>query len=188
MKLLGALAFAVGAALPVGVHSDALRGMLVTLFGLLSAGLIPAMSLMVSMSYPSSYSVARIQSLDREIGLLLERMKATLALNLAGAVLALVSQAGLPKYGFELPFYGSALVAVDRIPDRLVAGSILACLVLSLDRLRLYVVAFRAVRKLRMDLALEEARDRLKSQAPDAAVVRTIFPSTAGSAPKVDAK
>ncbi len=182
------MAFLGGAILPAGVLDDALSGMLVTFFGLLSAGLIPAMSLLVSMSYPASYSVARIRSLDDQVGVVLERMKATLAMYVAGTVLVLVSQVGLPVWTFSVPLSDGKSLTVEDCLGRLLAGAILACLFVSLDRLRLYVVAFRQVRQLRLDLAVEEARGRLKSQAPDAAAVRNLFPTGPNHGAKVEVK
>jgi len=178
MRLLGFLAFVIGAALPLGILDDGLRMLLITLFGLLSAGFIPAMSLLVSANYPSSYSVARIKAIDDELGLLLERMKATLGLNLAGAVLVLVSQAGLPSPTLSVTLPHLGVVDLQSWPERVLAGGVMACFAISLDRLRLYVAAFRKVRALRLDLALEEARDRLRLQAPAGSDVSAMFPKS----------
>lgn len=188
MYLLPTLVFILGMLLPPGLLTDTVLQLLVTFFGLIAAGLIPAMSLLLSVNYPTHYSVARITRLDDEVGALLSKMKTTLVILVAGGVFVLVSQVGLPTWDVRVPLPRIGDVEADNFLGRLLFAAILTCFVVSLDRLRLFSVAFRRVQSVRRELAIEEARSRLKAQALDASDVRLMYPTSPSHGAKVEMK
>lgn len=156
---------------------EELRTLLVTFFGLLSAGILPALTLLVSASLPSAFTVARLNQLDRDTGALIKGLVSTLAYILTGGVLLLILAASEPLP--ILRFRPSGYQAIDQFlpeaPDRLLQALVFACFCVALDRLRVFVATFRMIREARHQGALEEARRQLDTKAPTRDDLRYAF-------------
>src|SRR5690606_8565069 len=122
-----------GALLPPDALNDGARQALITFFGLLSAGALPTLTLLLSVSYPSSYSVIRLSQLDAAIGNLLGKLLSTFTFLVAGCLLLIVAYMGVPELQVTLPLAGG--ISITDLPTRLVHGSIVMCLGVALDRL-----------------------------------------------------
>ena len=172
--LSGIFFFALGYLIPVGTLDATVAILVVTFFGLLAAGIIPAVSLLVSVQMPTVYSVARVDEVDREFGHLTRRLIKTFGLILAGTTITIAHMAGLPD-GLEqaalrlLEFTGDPVVLPQSAFERLSQALVVAALMLSFDQLRVVGTAFQKVRQLQVAVAKEliaEQSERALNQRP----------------------
>lgn len=176
--------FWVGLIVPAGVIDSGLAALLVTFFGLLAAGIIPAMSLLVGGVLSPSRSVARVISLKGDLDLLLQRLAGTLATIIVGALTVMLVSTG--QFTLTIPHETLAPIpsivreGLSTLPNRLLQASSFLCLFLSLDRLRVVNEAFKAALNARFELTLEEAQRELRDRAPTAADVASAFPTQSG--------
>lgn len=173
MKLFVPALLAIGVFLPPGTLSAGLRSDLITFFGLLSAGMMPAMTLLLTANVPETQSVKQAQALVEESRQLLSGLMRSLAYTLGGGVLVLVSSAWTPVLDVDTP-YNQLTEIIKTGPDRLFQAAIFTLFVLCLDRLRIVVAAFETVRKLNGQISLGKARENL-SKLPSDEDVRSMF-------------
>ena len=164
-----AASFAVGLALtPKAISSDAGK-MLVTFLGLVSASVLPTISLLVNSMTSNSRSVHAINRLEAELQAAMDALFLLFGC-VAVAVGALVALATppppfltrLPYVTTEvLPRLGQMFVVVPVVMIMLRAGQIPGIL--------------RRTLKVRHEIAIEEARKKLGDKAPAAEKVREAF-------------
>ena len=185
--IVGAVPFLVGLVLPTSTLSSGLDSLLVTFFGLLSASILPAISLLVGNVASPTYSLAKLEELEVQTKSLVKKLFSTLGVVIAGGALVMVAAAGLPSIPIPawLPKWCTHL---QEAPERLTQGVVFACFAISIDRLRVVSMAFQTVLKARFDLAKMETITRLKKAFPGSEEVRATFPTSEkfGSRVEVD--
>lgn len=157
-----ALVFVGSVFLPVGLLNDNnLGSLLVTFFGILSAGIIPALSLLVSSTLSSSLSVLRLDELHSAVASLVGKLLQTLAYLVVGAAAIFVSEVGVPKLPSNV---GEWLVPTELIdaPERLIQALVFTAFVIGVDRLRLVAAAFKAVLQRKYELTKLDSEKRVK--------------------------
>lgn len=161
IRLVVIPAFLVGLALPLGAISDAKGALVVTFFGLMAAGIIPAMALLAANTLSPAFTVKRLDELLKEVSRLLEKLGQTLRFVILGSVFVIIAQ-------FDLPSLPPKLLGLD-IPDtirpvtyRLVQAVSFVCFIVALDRLRLVLVAFSSVLRQRYEIARKDSIVRTK--------------------------
>lgn len=174
MHAVFGIAFILGFILPESVLSGSTQPLLVTFFGLLSAGLIPAVVLLLTAQLPSSYSVAQVTKVEAETDQLLNRLISTLSIIVLGGVATMVSAAGTPVLSFQTKLH-LLNPYLENVPHRVLQGIVFACFVIGLDRLRIFAATLKAARKLRRDFTLEEAKRHLERTAPSPDEVKAGF-------------
>lgn len=169
------IAFGIGVFLPPGTLSAEMRTLLVTFFGLLSAGLLPALTLLVSAPPPTSFTVARLNKLDLETQGLIRGLISTLAYILAGGVMVLV--AATPLLAVKMPATGHAVFdkLLSTVPERLLQAAVFSCFCVALDRLRVFVMTFKSIQSARSESAIEEAKRRIDAKVPTRENLRSSF-------------
>jgi hypothetical protein len=155
------------------------------MFGLLAGGMIPAMSMLVTATYPASYSIKQISEIDEELGAITRGMMRTLGLILVGGVFVIVARIGVPVIDIPLRSREPEPWVVTDIVTRVVQGATLCALAIAVDRTRLFVSAFTRIRKLRLDAAVSDAKLRLNSTAPSLSDIKAMFPTAAKHGEKV---
>lgn len=174
MFVIAAICCVIGFLLPTEVLSSGMQSLLITFFGLLSAGLIPAITLLLTAPVPTSYSVAHLEQLEAKTEALLDGLISTLKVILIGGVATLIAGAGVSKISFlpgDLPLGH----IIEQAPHRFLQAVVFSCFVIGLDRLRIFVAALRTARALRRDYALDEARRHLAQTAPTSDDVKAMF-------------
>jgi len=175
MIRLLAMLFFFGLALPLGSVSGAKGGLLVTFFGLMAAGIIPAMSLLVANTLSPSFSVKRLDELESEVSVLLSKLGQTLGFVIAGSVLVIVAQFDMPVlppriFDLTIPEW------VRPIAEQLVQAGAFACFIFALDRLRVVNSAFTSVFRQRYEIARKEGEARTKRNGRQLGGAREYFP------------
>lgn len=164
-RLLFASLFAIGLMFPIGSLDTELAALCATVFGLIAAGIFPAVSLLVGAPIPSSFSVQKIDEFEAATETLASRLLAALGLILIGGIAILASSFDLPTLaGLEtmIPKLPASVAAwLEYLPERVIQATTFATLVMSIDRLRVVASAFLQVRKLRFEIARLSARERL---------------------------
>lgn len=184
MYLFAAITFMIGAVLPTSALSSDMQSLLITFFGLLSAGLIPAITLLLTAQVPSNYTVAHLEKLEAETDALVEGLISTLVIILIGGIATLIANVGLPIVRVQTA-YPTLDKLIEFAPQRFMQAFVFTCFVIGLDRLRIFAAALRTTRALRRDLALGEARRRLNESAPTADEVKVLFKRSATFGAKV---
>jgi hypothetical protein len=179
MRFFGFL-FCIGLLLPIGLLGPEQATIIVTFLGLMIAGILPALSLVVGNTVSASFSSSKLKELDVETTHLMNRLLGTLGAVLVGAGTVFISTYTLPtiQVGSLIPvesiFFGVAEWFVD-LPERVVQATAFASVVLCTDRLRLVATAFRRVRELRFELAKLDSVIKMKQIAPTDSEVRSAF-------------
>lgn len=163
-KILAIVVLLAGLALPPGTIDGGLRAMLITFFGLLSAGLLPAVSLLVSGTLSPSFSVKRLDELKISADALVRKLLQTLGLLVLGAVFLMVLEVGAPKIPnpvlwpvrFDIPAW------VTDLPERILQSAVVFSFLVGLDRLRVAASSFKRVFLERYELARVESERRIK--------------------------
>lgn len=174
---LALVVFVGGLFIPPGTLDGALGTLVVTFFGLVSAGILPAISLLVGNTLSSSLSVRKLDELKAGVDSLIRKLLETLGFLVTGAVLVMVQEVGLPN----LP---EQMLEVDvpgwlqEAPIRVVQAGVLACFFVGIDRIRLVASAFRRVLTERYDLARADSFERIRKNAGSISEVRALFPKT----------
>lgn len=174
IRLIAVLIFLGGLALPLGSMSDAKGGLLVAFFGLMAAGIIPAMSLLVANTLSPSFSVKRLDELKREVGRLLAKLGQTLGFVIAGSVLVIVAQFDLPVLPPRL-FDLAVPDWVRPIAERMVQAGAFSCFIVALDRLRVVNAAFSSVFRQRYEIARKDSEVRTKGNVRRIGTAKEFF-------------
>lgn len=156
--------------------------MVITFFGLLAAGIVPAMSLLVGVQTSPTKSVVRLNNLKASLTDTLWRLGGVLATVILGSFAIIFSQ---------MPFPSPAVPAevLDALPShihgllnsplqRLFLAVACVCLFLSLDRLRIVFSTFKAVLNARFEIAVEEAGRTLTEKAESSVSIEAVFPQS----------
>lgn len=172
---------ALGLAIPPGSVDDSLAGVLVTFFGLVAAGVIPAMSLLVGNVMSPARSVASIISLKASLDVLLKQLGLMLVAVIAGGLFVIVLSFDLPRLPISISDLNQAAprlasFIVD-LPERFLQALTLVSLFHAVDRMRVVKHTFKIVLHAQFQLALEEARRRIEDRAPSTAAVAEAFPT-----------
>jgi len=181
--------FTVGLLIPARSIDDGLAALLVTFFGLVAAGTIPAMSLLSGSVMSPTRSVARLITLKASLDTLLRQLSGMLYASILGAVAVIVLVFGVPSLPIgwlPVPDYLSWLMvfAAD-FPERALQALVLLALFVAGDRIRVIKLTFKMALKARFELALEEARRRTDENAPSAEDVSEAFSTPPGFGAKV---
>lgn len=185
--LVATVGFAAGLMIPVGVLTSTASALIVTFFGLVAAGIFPAVSLLVANTLSGGQSVANLLKLKHELDVIVDRMLHLLAILGLGAVAIIIIELdvslALPSIGsIDLP------VAVAELPERILQAIAFGALVAVADRTRLIFSAFKLVMKARYELALSDSRKRLAQSSPSRQDIASSFrtPENFGARPKND--
>lgn len=174
---LALVVFVGGWFIPPGTLDGNLGTLVVTFFGLVSAGILPAISLLVGNTLSSSLSVRKLDELKAGLDSLMRKLLETLGFLVIGAVLIMVQEVGLPnlpKQVFEVDVPGW----LQEAPIRVVQAGVLACFFVGMDRIRLVASAFRRVLTERYELARADSVERIRKNAGSIGEVRNLFPKT----------
>jgi hypothetical protein len=150
-----------GVFIPPSTLSDELGTLLITFFGIMSAGVIPAISLLVSSTLSSSLSVKKLDDLKVETETLVRKLVETLAFLVIGAILIMADQMGIPK----LPSSIGTFTMPSWFPsaaERSVQSGVLVSFLIGLDRLRLVGSSFKRVLNERYQLSRADSELRIK--------------------------
>lgn len=177
--LLGVMFF-----LPTDLLSEESAVLIVTFFGLVAAGLLPAMSLVVGDTLTGARSVAKLLTLKQDIDDLLRQMLRLLAILMVGAIVTVLKLLEWPAFpdvirGMQVPDWA------DEVPARVVQAAIFVCVLLSLNRTRVIAVAFKTVLNARFEMALADSRQRLEEKTPSSDDVASTFKTPEGFGAKV---
>ncbi|MBT2131241.1 hypothetical protein [Aliiroseovarius lamellibrachiae] len=175
--IVAIIAFAAGLWIPIGAIDIGLAGLLVTFFGLLSASVLPAMSLLVANTLSPRNSVKSLNRLYDRTARLIRKLWQTLGFLVTGAIFSIV----VAKTNTPLP---NEILSLDvpcwakNAPNQIIQSIVCTCFVVGLDRLRVIGSAFKSVLDERYDLAVsasqKNARDNLKEQKK----IDEIFPKS----------
>lgn len=179
IRALALFLFLAGLALPTDVLSGGTEGLLVTFFGLMAAGIIPAMSLLVANTLSPSFSVKRLDELKIEVSGLLAKLGQTLGFIVAGACLVIVAQLDLPQLPSEL-FDRPVAVWVQNFPERVIQSGSFMFFIVALDRLRVVQSAFLSVFNQRFEIVRKESEARTRGNARELGTPKTYFPKEKG--------
>lgn len=165
-----------GAVLPPALLIGDPTRMLVTFLGLVSASILPAVSLVIGSLSSSGRSVLKIDELAQE---LMDAVRTLFAiLGLVAAVVALLMLVAIvPEIGWRLPY-----AAVD-IPDAarralqslaLLLATAATCKALAIPRILARVLTIKK------EIAIHEARRSLAEASPSEAEIRQMFATKEG--------
>ncbi len=183
------LVFGIAFLLALGLPADALDGtvasMIITFFGLLAAGFVPAITLLASTSFSGKHTVKRLRELKRDTDILSDRIMSTLTFILVGGIFSIIS-AIHEEYNIEYNIFGIDMNIHD-IFDRILQAVVVACFVVAIDRMRLMKSAFQRVLEERYKAAEEEAKSRIDDNA-SSLEVKSAFkrPASFGKVVKIE--
>ncbi|MEP3054311.1 hypothetical protein [Ascidiaceihabitans sp.] len=150
--------------------------MLITLFGLMSTGILPAISLLVGNTISATFTPAKLDELDAKTSSLIGKLFSVLAMLLVGSGAILVHESGLPTFSnpFGIPWLD---VYANDAPDRFVQGIVFACALVATDRLRLVWVTFQSVRELRIEISKADSERIIEERVPSSSALKEMFPT-----------
>jgi hypothetical protein len=168
-----ALGFAAGAALPAGaITADAAR-MLITFLGLVAASILPAVTLMVNSIASGGRSVRAIELLGGEARRLIAALFIVLALT-GAAVLALVA------LSTPTPWRLPSVLGVAEYRIRFGQGVALAVILVTLNRTRVVPSTIFRCLRLKTEMVVEEAKQRVEDHAPKPGEIAATFSNKPG--------
>lgn len=167
---------AAGAILPPALLTGEPSRMLVTFLGLVSASILPTVSLVIGSLSSSGRSVMRIEALARELAQAVRTLFAILAL-VAAAVVLLMLVAIVPEMGWRPPVL--PLEIPDAARRALQALAILLTVAAALEALAIPRILARVL-ALKKDIAVHEARKALAETSPSEAEIRQMFTTREG--------
>ena len=180
--VLAAVFFAVGFALPTTLVTDAVASLLMTFFGLMSAAVLAALSLLVGNVMSSALTVAKLIALKAELDALVSRLAAMLAVLVIGSFLVVILNIGLPGLPYDLiarlPEVEWLRDIASGAPQKSLQGGVMVCLGYAADRVTSVSQAFRKVLQAQFELALADSRKRVEKSAPDRETIRATFPTS----------
>jgi len=164
-------AFVAGALLTPGTLSGDSGRMLVTFLGLVSASILPTISLLVNSMTSSGRSVKAVDDLRRELQAAMDAL--FFLFGCVGIVVAgLVSLATTPPMILTyVPYLTTEIL--PRIGQSLIIGASM----LTIMRIGMIPAILRRSLDVRHKIATEEARRKTLEKAPTAASTRTTFPT-----------
>lgn len=169
-------AAAAGAVLPPALLIGDPSRMLVTFLGLVSASILPAVSLVIGSLSSSGRSVLRIDALARELGDAVRTLFAILGLvAIVVALLMLIAIA--PEIGWRLPY--AAVEIPDAARRALQSLALLLAAAATSKALAIPRILTRVL-TIKKDIAIYEARKALAEKSPSEADIRQMFPTKEG--------
>ncbi|TBN39451.1 hypothetical protein EYE42_10515 [Paracoccus subflavus] len=169
-------AAAAGAVLPPALLIGDPSRMLVTFLGLVSASILPAVSLVIGSLSSSGRSVMRIDALAQELMDAIRTLFAILGL-VAIVVALLMLIAILPKVGWQLPY--SAVEIPDAARRALQSLALLFAVAATCKAMAIPRILVRVL-MIRKDIAIHEARKALAETSPSEADIRQMFATREG--------
>ncbi len=175
-----AAGFCVGAVTPPGVFAGDAGRVLVTFLGLISASILPTISLLVGNMTASGRSVKALGELRDELGLAIDTLfelfglvavavLTLMLLSLPSPLLFLVDQ--LPRA------YGNL---IEQVPPRFGQGLLLSCVFVVVRRSGSIPAVIRKSLEIRAEIAAEEARRKTAENAPKPSEVASAFKTKPG--------
>lgn len=155
---------------PALVTGDPSR-MLVTVLGLVSASILPTVSLVIGSLSSSGRSVMKIDELAQELAQAVRTLFSILGL-VAVVVVLLMLIAIMPDIGWRVPF--SPVQVPDAARRGLQSLAVLFAVAASIEAMTIPRILARVL-AIKRDIAIHEARKALGDKAPSEAEVRQMF-------------
>lgn len=140
--LVFGIAFVLALGLPPNTLDGMVGAMVITFFGLLAAGFVSAISLLVSASLSGTYTVKRLEKVKNEVEHLCRLIISTISFIIAGGVFSVVAVIIGRYKGAVFCVSHDYCFDICMVVNRITQALIVSCLVISLDRMRLIRVAF----------------------------------------------
>lgn len=187
VKLIS-LAVAAGfVCLPLGFLGGDTGRVLVTFLGLMSASILPTISLLVGSMSANGRSVKGIDELHKELGEIVSVLWAIFGLVAVSVLALFIGTIELPR--LALPVFGTAYaVSVDTLIYRVAQGIVGGASALALSRFGVVPTSFFRALQIRREIAVDEARRRIQESAPTSQDLHSSFPTLSGFGAKKDAQ
>lgn len=178
LRLLALITAAVsGALIPPTVLSGGPTTMVVTFLGLVSASILPSVSLVIGSMSASGRSVLKIDELATELAHAIRLLFSTLGL-VAVVVVLLLILSFLPNVSWHVPLFVSAEVP-DLARRCLQALAAMITVIAVIRALNIPKILYRVL-EIKKEIAVFEARKNLRDNAPSETQIRDMFPRKEG--------
>lgn len=168
--LICAAAFGGGAALDPGVIAGEAARLLVTFFGLVAAGILPTISLVIGGMTSSGRSVKALDELKSEMEVAMSALFVLFALvSIAVATLVALSLPQ-PSITHRIPFVGEFYA-------RFLQGFVVGISAVVVNRATHIPTILRRSLDVRYRIAVEEAKRKISENAPAPATIKEAFPT-----------
>lgn len=167
------------ACLPVGIF-DGDTGRILTIFlGLVSASILPTVSMMVGTMSGTGRSVAGIDQLNAELRDTIDILVAILGFVLVAVLGLLLGTINLPD--MQVPLLNTRYsIGLDQAFLRLTNLMVGLAIALALSKFGRVPSSFRRALEIRHQIAVEEAKRRIEENAPSNASVSSMFATSPG--------
>lgn len=167
------------ACLPVGTF-DGDTGRILTIFlGLVSASILPTVSMMVGIMSGTGRSVAGIDQLNAELRDTIDILVAILGFVLVAVLGLLLGTINLPD--MQVPLLNTRYsIGLDQVFLRLTNLMVGLAIALALSKFGRVPSSFRRALEIRHQIAVEEAKRRIDENAPSDASVSSMFATSPG--------
>lgn len=162
---------AAGALLPPALLTGDPSRLLVTFLGLVSASILPTVSLVIGSLSSTGRSVMKIEELARELAQAMRTLFSILGL-VAGAVALLMAIAIVPEIGFRIP--SSPFEVPDAARRGLQSLAFLLTVAATAKAAAIPRILARVL-AIKKDIAIHEARRALADKSPSDADIRQMF-------------
>jgi hypothetical protein len=178
IRLALAVGLASGAAIPPAMFSGEPVRMLVTFMGLVSASILPTVSLAIGSMSGTGRSVQKINELYADLRSTAAALFRTLVC-VAFVFAALVAFAMTPVVDVHISQWGVSFEILDAA-RRFIQIIIFGGVVLSICEAYRIPQTFLKVLNIKRDIAMYEARKEIRENAPGEAEIKQIFPKKEG--------
>lgn len=164
------VAFPFGAALPSATFGGDSARLLITFLGLVSAGILPTVSLVIGLMASSGRSVQAVNELKTELQAAIEALLALFGFGVLAVAALLVLSLPLHAWGDGLPYIAEG--------TRLFAqGTVCGASTLIVFRAGQVSAILRRSLEIKHKIAVDEAKRETSDNAPSAKAVRDAFPT-----------
>lgn len=167
---------ATGAVLSPSLLTGDPSRMLVTFLGLVSASILPTVSLVIGSLSSSGRSVMKIDELAQELAQAIRSLFSILAL-VAAVVVLLMMIAMVPEVSWRLPH--STVEVPDAARRCLQSLALLFAVAATIEAVAIPRILARVL-AIKKDIAIHEARKALTDKSPSEADIRQMFPTRDG--------
>lgn len=167
-----------GAVLPPSVMTGDPTRMLVTFLGLVSASILPTVSLAIGSMSGTGRSVKRISALSMELEIACRALFQTFGW-VAATIALLLLLSVVPQISGRWQF-GDHLVQIDDVARRSIQSLVIICSISAVRRALKIPQVLLAVLGIKRDIALFEAQKVLRENAPTEEEMRQMFKTKEG--------